>query len=160
MNVGGMEASAKSLQKRITREDSNAASFVAFDARGTAIQDVFPTKYSVFSRGSELSAGKTEMVWGKGATLPQGVRGGTSLVDFDDRLNSLYKALQGAFSGAKMSVLRDEHRQWIKDRDNAVNSALSKAGVSPSSKEGKNLSDQVLLKWTAQRCEVLEAMAK
>jgi hypothetical protein len=160
MNVGGIEASAKSLQKRITREDSNSASFIAVDTKGTAIQDVFPTKDSVFSRGSELSAGKTEMVWGKGATLPQGVLRGTSLVDSDDRLNSLYKAVQGALSAAEMSALRDEQRQWIKDRDTAVKSALSKAGISSASKEGKNLTDQVMLKWTLQRCEVLEAMAK
>jgi uncharacterized protein YecT (DUF1311 family) len=56
--------------------------------------------------------------------------------------------------------LRDEQRQWIKDRDTAVKSALSKAGISSASKEGKNLTDQVMLKWTVQRCEVLEAMAR
>lgn len=37
---------------------------------------------------------------------------------------------------------------------------LSKAGVLSASKEGKSLANQVMLKSTVQRCEVLEAMVK
>ena len=83
-----------------------------------------------------------------------------NLVDADARLNQLYKGLQSALSSEKMSSLRNEQRQWIKDRDMAVKSAVSSAGVSPASREGKNLADQILLRWTLQRCEILEALSK
>ena len=59
-----------------------------------------------------------------------------------------------------MTALRTEQRQWIKNRDAAIKSSLAKAGLSPTGKEGKRVSDEITLKWTLERCAELEKMAK
>jgi uncharacterized protein YecT (DUF1311 family) len=86
--------------------------------------------------------------------------GGGSVDEADSRLNQLYKLLQGKLSPEKMTALRTEQRQWIKNRDAAIKSSLAKAGLSPTGKEGKRVSDEITLKWTLERCAELEKMAK
>ena len=163
-------ANADLKQRKV--KNASALQYMHIDMKGMATRDVFPIEYSVFPLSGEPSYEKTvnlvlteggitiKAASGKAAAASQAAGGATSLADADARLNGVYKALQGALSPEKMASLRTEQRQWIKDRDTAVKSALSKAGVSSASKEGKNLTDQVMLKWTVQRCEVLEAMSK
>jgi uncharacterized protein YecT (DUF1311 family) len=163
---------AKADLKQRKVKNASALEYMHVEMKGTATRDVFPIEYSVFPLSGEPSYEKTvnlvltaggitiKAASGKAAAASQAAGGATSLADADVRLNGVYKALQGALSPEKMAALRTEQRQWIKDRDTAVKSALSKAGVSSASKEGKNLTDQVMLKWTLQRCEVLEAMAR
>jgi uncharacterized protein YecT (DUF1311 family) len=163
---------AKADLKQRKVKNASALEYMHVEMKGTATRDVFPIEYSVFPLSGEPSYEKTvnlvlteggitiKAASAKAAAASQAAGGATSLADADVRLNGVYKALQGALSPEKMAALRTEQRQWIKDRDTAVKSALSKAGVSSASKEGKNLTDQVMLKWTLQRCEVLEAMAR
>ena len=163
-------ANADLKQRKV--KDASALQYMHINMKGAATRDVFPIEYSVFPLSGEPSHEKTvnlvlteggitiKAASGKAAAASQAAGGAASLADADARLNGVYKALQGALSAEKMAALRTEQRQWIKDRETAVKSALSKAGVSSASKEGKNLTDRVMREWTVQRCEVLEAMAK
>ncbi len=78
----------------------------------------------------------------------------------DSRLNQLHKMLQGRLSPEKMTALRTEQRQWIKNRDAAIKSSLARAGLSSTGKDGKPVSDEITLKWTLERCADLERRAK
>ena len=163
---------AKADLKQRKVRNASALEYMHVEMKETATRDAFPIEYSVFPLSGEPTYEKAvnlvltqggitiKAASGKAAAASRAVGGGTSLADADARLNGVYKALQGALSAEKMTALRVEQRQWIKDREAAVKSALSKAGVSAASKEGKSLADQVMLKSTVQRCEVLEAMVK
>jgi hypothetical protein len=163
---------AKADLKQRKVKNASALEYIRVDMKGTATRDVFPIEYSVYPLSGEPSHEKTvnlvlkdgaiaiQAAAAKGSGLPPDLGTGNTLADADARLNRLYKDLQGTLSVEKMASLRSEQRQWIKDRDMAVKSELLKAGATAASKEGKRVAEQVLLKWTLQRCAVLEALAK
>lgn len=52
-----------------------------------------------------------------------------ALYYWDIELNKIYALLKEKLSSDEFDKLRIEQRQWIKDRDNAANDALSHAGT-------------------------------
>jgi uncharacterized protein YecT (DUF1311 family) len=163
---------ARADLKRSKVRNQSAFEHMDVKMKGKASESEFPMSYSVFPRAGEPTHDKdvililkdgsitVQAAKGKVSTTNQTSGASISFAEADSRLNQLYKELQSTLSSERMANLRTEQRQWLKDRDQAVKTSLVKAGRSATTKEGKSLADQILLKWTVQRCEALESLSK
>jgi uncharacterized protein YecT (DUF1311 family) len=167
-------ARADLKRRKVRNQDS--FEHMQVEPKGRASEFEFPIHYSLSPLGGEPSYEKdVSLVLKGGVVTVQATTGknpasnthngghpspSSSLAEADSTLNRLYKELQRTLSPAKMASLRTEQRQWIKDRDQAVQSTLSGSGRFSASKEGKVLADQIKLKWTLQRCEDLQNFSK